>query len=716
MKPSLVPQHFPRHRNPATLSIAELLAAREAWHVPLSNMHNVVGTAIGLYRFRKKDPSGIRPRASRGERTLANSEARKNETFPCVLVFVKEWIDLDQFVADNPQENLQHVVPQFLYTSDGLVVPTCVIKVDLDETPDPGVSKSELGYPNSLFGGGCPLLTTVQGMQHFGTAGCLVTDGERRYALTSRHVAGVPRQEVFAVARGNEEKIGSSSPVQIERVKFSELYKRWPLSDTMCTMDAGLVEIDDATRWTSQLYAVGELDATADLNSSNITMDIIGTRVKTYGSRSHIVEGEIQGLFPRYKSIAGVDYVADLLIGPRHEALFRVQPGDSGALWVYDPETPPEPRRFKPVALNWGAMELAGNTKPIGFALATLMSNICQVFNVDIVTGHNTGFRTVWGAANHVTIAKILGTVMMQSKDNVSAFMKGSSPQKALDILDDLATVPDKWSQIFMGKKEFYRGRDEGPNHYADLDIKDSSTTLMAVPLTPVAWEDFYKEYEKEHGSIKHGALPFRAGQIFDDMVKYLKQGKSGFDEFFCAAGALSHYIMDACNPAHVSRSGKGNIAWDGKKGDAFHSKWDSATIPQDEVVSRVLKKLPAASKSIANGTAAANAAFSLMKRTLSTIDVSAFADQYEDAGQGIKAAVDFIDSGDGQKKLAAVVADCCLTWFSLVKSALHLAFGAKKAPSNVDWSRVDWQTICGSGNKDSFLVSKSLDKYIKPV
>jgi hypothetical protein len=713
MKPSLAPQHFPRHRNPATLSIAELLAAREAWHVPLSNMHNVVGTAIGLYRFRKKDPSGIRPRASRGERTLANSEARKSETFPCVLVFVKEWVDLGRFVSDNPQENLQHVVPQFLYTSDGLVVPTCVIKVDLDETPDPGVSRSELGFPNNLLGGGCPLLTTVQGMQHFGTAGCLVTDGERRYALTSRHVAGMPHQEVFAAARGNEEKIGSSSPVQIERVKFSELYKRWPLSDTMCTMDAGLVEIDDATRWTSQLYAIGELDATADLNSSNITMDIIGTRVKTYGSRSHIVEGEIQGLFPRYKSIAGVDYVADLLIGPRHEASFRVQPGDSGALWVYDPETPPDPKRFKPIALNWGAMELAGNTKPIGFALATLMSNICQVFNVDIVTTHNTGFRTVWGAANHIAIAEILSSVMLQSKDSVSRFMKGSSPQKAFAILDELAIMPDKWSQIFMGKKKYYRGPAEGPNHYANLDIKDKTETLMKTAFSPAGWEEFYKEYDRENEKIKHGALPFRVGQIFDAMVGYLKEGNKGMDKFFCAAGVLIHYTMDACNPAHVSRSGKGNSAW-GK--NDFHSKWDSATIPKDEVVRQVLKKCSKVPQTIGDGTGASKELFGLMKRTLSAIDVSVFADAYTEASQGIKAAVDFIDSPQGQKKIACVVADGCLTWFSLIRSALCRVYGKKRVPSTIDWSRVDYETICGSDNKNSFLVSMSLDKYINPA
>ena len=39
------------------LSIKDLLEAREAYHVHLSNFPNVVATALGRYRIRKDDPN-----------------------------------------------------------------------------------------------------------------------------------------------------------------------------------------------------------------------------------------------------------------------------------------------------------------------------------------------------------------------------------------------------------------------------------------------------------------------------------------------------------------------------------------------------------------------------------------------------------------------------------------------------------------------------------
>jgi len=45
--------------------------------------------------------------------------------------------------------------------------------------------------------------------------------------------------------------------------------------------------------------------------------------------------------------------------------------------------------------------------------------------------------------------------------------------------------------------------------------------------------------------------LPFRVWQIFNDMVRFVKAGKVA--EFVCAAGVLTHYIGDACQPLHIS-------------------------------------------------------------------------------------------------------------------------------------------------------------------
>src|SRR4051812_6735642 len=48
-------QPFPPRRDFASLSMHDLLDAREAYHVHLSSLQNVVATAIGRYRIQKDD-------------------------------------------------------------------------------------------------------------------------------------------------------------------------------------------------------------------------------------------------------------------------------------------------------------------------------------------------------------------------------------------------------------------------------------------------------------------------------------------------------------------------------------------------------------------------------------------------------------------------------------------------------------------------------------
>src|SRR5665213_542465 len=52
------------------------------------------------------------------------------------------------------------------------------------------------------------------------------------------------------------------------------------------------------------------------------------------------------------------------------------------------------------------------------------------------------------------------------------------------------------------------------------------------------------------------GALPFRVRQIFDAMVEYRRQRDA--KNFLCAAGVLSHYFGDACQPLHSSMHADG--------------------------------------------------------------------------------------------------------------------------------------------------------------
>ena len=113
------------------------------------------------------------------------------------------------------------------------------------------------------------------------------------------------------------------------------------------------------------------------------------------------MEGQIHALFFRYQSLGGFDQATDLLIGPRrHETHgFEVtpitRPGDSGALWFYDPperdvvqdphddlgrgqmvpDRPIRARRLRPIAMQWGGERLRnpdGSTS--AFALASFES------------------------------------------------------------------------------------------------------------------------------------------------------------------------------------------------------------------------------------------------------------------------------------------------------------------------------------------------------
>ena len=81
------------------LSLRDLLAARELFHLHLMHKPNVVATAVGRYRIRKSDPwpeqerpsSAVPLRHHAAPRTLSNSEVR-TYSWPAILVFVKMWI------------------------------------------------------------------------------------------------------------------------------------------------------------------------------------------------------------------------------------------------------------------------------------------------------------------------------------------------------------------------------------------------------------------------------------------------------------------------------------------------------------------------------------------------------------------------------------------------------------------------------------------------
>jgi hypothetical protein len=145
---------FRRDFDPHKLTLADLIAARDAYHTHLANLPNVAGTALGLYRIRQRDPdykrdspNWTRFSAARA-RTLGNSAVQR-WSWPSVLVFVDEWATRNQ-----QRDKTDEMVPPWLHLPDGRKIPTCVIHAP--RQPQPQFSPLQLAFPSGLYGGGYP--------------------------------------------------------------------------------------------------------------------------------------------------------------------------------------------------------------------------------------------------------------------------------------------------------------------------------------------------------------------------------------------------------------------------------------------------------------------------------------------------------------------------------------------------------------------------------
>jgi hypothetical protein len=584
-----MPQPFVPALNFHALNLQDLLEAREAYHVHLSHLDNVIATAVGRYRIRmseieasgEKDAARLKPtHAKAAPRTLANSKVLP-ESWPCVMVFVRAWQHLDDFRTAPDQ-----VIPRRLYMPDGRMIPVCVIVAnEVDDVLKPTPVRM---FPASFAGGGFPALSTVQGRNRLGSIGCLVSDGRETFALTNRHVAGNPGDTADTVVRGLRIPIGTSVTTRVGKIPFTEAFPGWPGARSFSNLDAGLIRLDELANWTAQVYGVGEIGEPIDLNTETLSLALIGTPVKAFGAASGEMKGEIQALFYRYKAIGGFDYITDLLIGPRADGeASPTRHGDSGTLWVYDP--PPEqdalesdrhePRvglaakRFRPLALQWGGHTLLGQEGEVAirYVLASCVSTVCRVLDVELIRDLNLGLPETWGESGHFEIAakalelpenERLRDLLMLNRDNIArsdAAIGAGHLGAGRDEFVPLADVADLvWRNT--------RKADEN-NHFADMDrvatagpfAGESLLTLFKrdpKTVNPKVWLDFYAdlpEISPETGKPENpGALPFRVWQMYDIMVQSLKDGDVA--RFVAAGGLMSHYVGDACQPLHVSR------------------------------------------------------------------------------------------------------------------------------------------------------------------
>jgi hypothetical protein len=549
------------------LSLRDLLLARDQFHLHLIHKPNVVATAVGRYRIRKDElwPNQPGHRPKRGVRTLANSEVRPY-SWPAILVFVRRWVEAGEFA------NHADAIPPAVYMPNGQRVPLCVVVVERDDVRPEGVAN--YNYPPSIIGGGYPVICDVQGREHVASVACIVTDGHRAYGLTNRHVAGEGGSPIYSLIGGNKERIGVAAPLQLTREVFSSLYPGWPGENVYVDLDVGLIDIDDLNRWTTQVYGVGQIGELADVDTSNLSLRLIGCPVRGYGAASRQMTGEVCALFYRYQALGGFEYVSDLLIGPRGDQPLGTHPGDSGTLWLIDDGDRAAPQ---PLALQWGGQVFLDNNKTASsYALATFLSTVCNKLNITLVRDWNIGLPEYWGAVGHYSIAgKGIGKIrnanlkrLMTANLERITFDLDQINKKAMAGLSKrdfvpLADVPDMVWKVGPHK----RGGMSAPehaNHFADMDRKldqplpegatlleicDGKPQNVAVPV----WQRYYDAVKEQFPDQEEsrGLLPFRAWQIYDQMVASVRAGE--VDKFVCAAGILSHYVGDACQPLHIS-------------------------------------------------------------------------------------------------------------------------------------------------------------------
>jgi hypothetical protein len=526
---------FKSSANFASLSLKDLVEARDLFHYQLISKKNVVATALGLYRIRKSDPwprghqepNARAPNAHkmRERRTLFNSEIRPY-SWPCIYAFVSDWEYETTLSGTDPSD----VVPRSLYLPDGRAVPVCVIETRRQEIATDLEVRLDGRTPRNLLGPGSAIVNNDgQGMARLATAGCIVRDGERFYVMTNRHAVGAAGTPIAALQNHRQPEIGVSAEKGLTRIDFKSVYPHFPSTNQHLLMDVGLIEVDDILDWKTEVPGIVPIGPVVDLYDHSLSLKLIRMKVVGLSAVSGHIRGEIHGLFYRYKSIGGSEYVSDFLIGPEthgddaaleaklqherrheeHNVSLAVRHGDSGTLlFIEHVERESRGRKagqphtvYHPFALLWGKEEFFedGKAHAHPFALATSLSTALDRLNLDFVRDINVDADYIWGWLGHYAIGRALKLPTDILKGKLRSFIDNNmdllsiEPDAALSndpkVLTKggkrphfvpLADVPDNvWKSnvnFTMDHKQRRpgpgsRGHYDNKNHFADLDL-----------------------------------------------------------------------------------------------------------------------------------------------------------------------------------------------------------------------------------------------------
>jgi hypothetical protein len=670
-------------------------------------MENVFATAVGFYRIRESDPDhdryvpareAARDRGRLKARTLENSVV-KPWSWPCVLVFVREWME-----GATAGARCEQLVPPFLYLEDGTTVPVCVVQAS--SFPGAADRFNPVVFGARPIGGGYPVMTEVQGREHVASVGCVVTDGDRYYALTNQHVTGAEGREVYTVTGGKRQRVGKAAR-SIGRKPFGEVYPGLAGRSTQANLDVGLVDVEDASDWTAQVFGLGVLGELVHFDST-ASLDWVGCKVVAHGAVSGRLEGEIKALFYRYRTIAGMDYVSDFLVGGRGHDPLPTAPGDSGTLWCIDPaelrndqpgRAKPAREIYRPFAIQWGGQKLSNSGRGgyTQYALASSLAVACRELDVELVTDLNAEHPQYWGPVGHYKTAAIAAdqcapTLKRFLAENLEQLTYG--PAQIADLAKKklkptaaefvpLADVADVvWKSNINRTRVGVRAQ-ENWNHYADMDLPGADgRTLFEVCGDPARldlaeWIEFYRNAPDPAGSGRHvnmGGLPFRIWQVFDALADYRRRGKKA--EFLCAAGILAHYVGDACQPLHSSMHS------DGLNGAAtgVHGAYEEKMVDQNAAeLQQMLDEFDAARlgpklKEVSSGYEAGLAAIDLMRRIHKTLPPADICHLYESLGGRPTLAVTAAMWQKLRLKTVTCLADGARTLAMLWNSAYRVA------------------------------------------
>lgn len=591
----------------STLSLADLIEARDTFHFHLMSKANVVGTAVGLYLIRNneewpKNPGegANPPRKKTYPREFGNSQVR-DYSWPCIIVLVREWVDEHAFGRKGMPSSVD-MVPKRIYLPDGRIVPVCTVLAPPLPQGAP-LPMTPVVWPQETLGGGLPLLVEVQKEQHVATIGCLVSDGHTTYALTARHACGEPGTEVLATLRDGTRRIGISSDRQITRRLFSEVYPALPLRQTWLGLDVGLVRLDDMRDWTSNVYGLPKMKPLFDVYEQNLSLRrLMDQPVVAVGGASGLLQGKLKAMFYRYRSVGGFDYVSDFLIAPVPRGKVP-RHGDSGALWHLqmpgpdgkEDKRPMAERDLRPLAIEWGAQVLADGGERSTYSVATSLSNISKLLDVELVIEDADGVSGTWGAVGHYSIGSLaidlvrdpqLKALLGANADLMSIPLDSLTREpKQRDLLESgfvpLADVPDIVWKKYPSPHRNRKGEDIGvvggrdtmtvnrrssgpehPNHHCDADqpFRGHATLLDACIADPnlisaASWNEYFQTLG-ENNALRKGILPLRIWQYFERLKNYAATDPA---KFLAAAGTLAHYVGDACQPLHGSSMSDGD-------------------------------------------------------------------------------------------------------------------------------------------------------------